>query len=77
MASGGRMVWTGDFAFQHAEARMPLVDARYLGQQRSRIRMLRLTEQLIHRRGFDDPAQIHDHHAIAHMLDHTEVVADE
>ena len=39
--------------------------------------MVRRIEQFIGRRHFDDAAQIHDDDAIAEMLDHAEIVADE
>src|SRR3546814_2287918 len=39
--------------------------------------MVRRREQLLGRRAFHHPAEIHDHHAVGDMLDHRQVVADE
>ena len=51
--------------------------ARRIGEQRLRIRVVRLAEELLGGGDLDHAPEIHDHHPIREMLDHAEVVADE
>ena len=46
-------------------------------QQRARIGMTRPAEQLVRRRRFDQPSQIHHRDMVADMRDHAQIVADE
>src|SRR5690606_38941853 len=47
------------------------------GQQRVRIWVIGAREDLGGRRALDDPAQVHDGHAVGYVPDHTQIVADE
>jgi len=46
-------------------------------QQALRIGMLGISEQIVDRSLFDNPAPLHHHDAIAHELDYIEVMAHE
>src|SRR5207253_10023370 len=54
----------------------PLFRPRHGRDQRFRIRMPRLPQYLGRRSLFDDAAQIHDGHPIAHMFDNGEIMRD-
>src|ERR1700759_2525228 len=56
---------------------MPFTHRRNLAKQRDRIRMVRLREEVGGAGALDNPAEIHDHDAVADMLHHADVVADE
>ncbi len=47
------------------------------GKQRLRIWMLGSLEQGFARRGFDNPAQIHDRNLVAHLANNRKVVSNE
>ena len=57
--------------------------ARHCGNARNRLQkrlgigVLRIVEDGIHGRAFDDLAEVHDHHVVRCFSDHTEVVGDE
>ena len=51
--------------------------ARHRAEQADRVRMLRLREQLVHRRLLGLPAGVHDKHAVGDIGDDAEVVRDQ
>src|SRR5262245_3307395 len=57
--------------------RLLAAELRHRAQQRARVRVLRVVEQLLHRRLLDDLASIHHRDAIAHLGDDAEVVRHE
>ena len=66
-----------DFAFDRREPTPAGLQARHLGEESLGIGMIWFGEKRDRRCDLDDASEIHDHHAITQMLDHTEVVADE
>src|SRR6202041_3134584 len=53
------------------------VDHRDSGKQRPRIRVARLGEDFVATGDFDDPAQVHNRHALADVFDHPQIVRNE
>src|SRR5690606_24759207 len=66
-----------DLALDGCELAASAADVGHFGQQRLRIRVIGPREDLGGRRALDDPAQVHDGHAIGYVPDHAQVVADE
>src|SRR5262245_35815968 len=57
--------------------RLLAAELRHRAQQRARVRMLGIVEQLLHRRLLDDLAGVHHRHPIAHLRDDAQVVRHE
>src|SRR5262245_52516900 len=57
--------------------RLLAAELRHRAQERPRVRVLRIVEQLLHRCLLDDLAGVHHGHAIAHLGDDAEVVRHE
>ena len=78
MQPGGGVKRRGQFALQHDALALALgIGLRRRRQQRPRIGMLRIGEDVLARALFDDAAEIHDHHVIGDMAHDRQIVADE
>jgi len=70
--------WCGDFTLERQPwgrlARIGLGDS---GEERPRIRVLRVRKYLLYRPHFDDLANVHHRHTVTDVPNHTEVVCDE
>ena len=79
-AAGGRLAGSATSPFSRMRRRCalaPRIGDRHGREQRLGVGMARPGVELVGRRALDDPADIHDRHAVADVLDHAEVVADE
>ena|SRR5438132_9656986 len=71
-ATRRRVDWARHLALDRAELPGRLdarIGHRHRGKQRLGIGMERIIEQLVARREFDDPPEIHDRHAVAEVPD--------
>ena len=66
-----------NFSDDRRELALLRLDAADLGEQRFRVRMIRLIEQLRRRCALDDTSEIHDDDAIGDVLNDAQVMADE
>src|SRR6478735_7430515 len=77
VATAWRMEWRRDFALDWRKDPAAIRNGGDLVEERHRVGMIWLSEKGIRRRTLDDAAEIHDRDAVADMLHHTEIVADE
>lgn len=77
VAAWRRVEWAWNFTGNRGETLFPGFDARDLGEQRARVRVIGAAEDFFGRSGFDNAAQIHDQHSVGEMLDDAKVVTDE
>ena len=76
-AALGLMVGAGHRALDGRQPLALAVEPRDRAQQAERVGLLRLGEQRIDRRSFDDLAGVHHQHVVGHLGDHAEIVGDD
>ena len=77
VAAGGRVERRRDLALDRHERALGRRHLARLREQRLRVGMIGLREELRRRRALDDAAQVHDDDAVRDVLDDAQVVADE
>src|SRR6516164_8882202 len=76
-AAGRQALQIGRLARDGAKLPDRRVEPRRRAQQRARIGMLRIVEDVAYRRLFDNAPAIHDEHAVAEPRDHAQRMGDE
>src|ERR1700737_3160465 len=77
MTARRRVERRGNLALEGGEFLVSLIEPRHLGEQRLRVGVVGVGEEIVGRRLLDDAAEIHDGHAVRDMLDDAETGADE